>query len=164
MSNVMICEEDLERGKGRGRWQRKTTFVLLWFLGLLSICTATPQKQPFLYMCWLGFVLWCTLLCHSRSGKWIPTCRRNTTILTVEVYSKVEVVWFPFSWYGGVKGLNSCSIFWFLSYHFLSSIVYGCLAFVLPNTDCNCSVSESHVTHFLLFLIFSARHKFQNLP
>jgi hypothetical protein len=46
MSNVMICAEDLERVKGRGKWQRKT-FVLLWFLAVPSICTATPQKQPF---------------------------------------------------------------------------------------------------------------------
>lgn len=50
MSNV-ICAEDLERVKGRGKWQRKTTFVLLWFLALLSICTATPQNNPFLYVC-----------------------------------------------------------------------------------------------------------------
>jgi hypothetical protein len=51
LSSLMICEEDLERRKGRGRWQRKTTVVLLWFLALPSICRAIPQKQPFLYMC-----------------------------------------------------------------------------------------------------------------
>jgi len=29
MNNVMIREEDLERGKGRGRWQRKTVCVVM---------------------------------------------------------------------------------------------------------------------------------------
>jgi hypothetical protein len=29
MNIVMICEEDLERGKGKGRWQRKTVYVVM---------------------------------------------------------------------------------------------------------------------------------------
>ena len=115
MSNAMICEENLERGKGRGRWQRKTIFVLLWFLALPSICTATPQKQPFLYMCDFTLARIRTVVCfvmalpgllsgYQRVAEIPPSSRWKFT-------PKVEVVWFPFSRYGGVKGLNSRSIF-----------------------------------------------------
>jgi len=100
MSSVMICEEDLERGKGRGRWQRKTTFMLC-FLALPSICTATPQKQPFLYMrdftlARIPIVVCLVMSLHDLIsgyrlvGEIVPSSRWKFT-------PKVEVVWFPFS-------------------------------------------------------------------
>jgi hypothetical protein len=167
LSNVMICEEDLERGKGRGRLQRKT-FLLLRFLFLASICTASPQKQPFLYICDFTLARIRAVVClvvTAWSGKWVPTCRRNMTIFTVEAYSERggSMVSFLLMWVRDGTNFSQYFLFFCLKI-FLSSIVYGCLALVLPNANCNSSVSESLVTHLLPFPRFSVRHKFQYLP